>query len=430
MKDNVRDVLAAALSDKPWSLAGILGDFESSSDDEGRPLYEGRAPVRLREGVPMVMRQCPYPDARHERRMNVSALEQILAHLTAVERDIATFRSATPDEAPSWSALTRIVFDQTALPAIYLLERRSLSEPIPARLAVSYKVAVGYSKPVVDLLELDLRGEALPVSVEGFMAFVQKGRYLVGAREVCAAPTNVVERVTAALLAPCVPSNDALSPVRRPVASALALQIALGIAWRLFDRAVEGQLLLRDLGPERLHPRNGYLRRILGERMIELGTDPGALPGETGAARPRLPADLSPRVHEHLVTAMAAAMGEADSEPPVTAAFDALLDDGDGAIRLTDLSVRVRLARRFAGYLRARRVFLRTLIELEFDIRRTLGFPLDVPVAFDHSVFPISRALKWFELVSGYRFRTSETQLEGFVMRNQHRSVPLPLSAV
>lgn len=419
--------IAAALDGKPWSLAGVIGGFEDWTDDECRPLHEGRAPVMLREGVPMVLRRCPYRDERHQRWMNVSALDQISHHLAAVEADIALFRAEMPRESPTWDDLASIVMDQTAQPALHMLERRLRCGRIPAQLAVGFKVAVGYSKPVRDLLELDLRGEGRAVSVEAFMAFVREGRHLVGAREVCAGPTNMVIRVTEALLAPPAPASGRLNPTRHPIARALALQTAVGIAWRLFDVAVERQLLLSDLGRDSLGPRTPYLRRVLDERIAALGAAPGASPASHASAGPKLPGSLSLDARERLTMAMTAAMSNDDSDPPLARALDVLLDHDDGAIRLMDGSFRGIFARRFASYLRARCAFVGTVIDLEFDIRRAMGFPLGVPVDLTQAVFPVSRALRWFELVSGHRFRTGDSPLADLTMRNQHRSVRLPL---
>jgi hypothetical protein len=404
------EALDAALRGEAWSLASVIHGFEGYRDDDGRPVFELRAPAGVKEGVPMHMRRCPYADERAQRWINVSALAQVTDHLDAVLVDVAALHAAQP-AAAGWERLCVAVMDQLAQPAVHLLRAaRPRRAPLPARLSVGYKVSVGYLTPVRDLLTLSARGAAREASLASFLAFLDEGRYLLGTREVCAGPPNLLARVSAAMLG----GGEAVAaapPARVAIARALALQLQVGLVWRLFDRDIERRLLLGEVGWQSLRPRNAFLTRKLAERRAELEAAPAvtdrlALPDALDElTRARLRAALAGRPH-------------ADGDG-VVALAERLLDGGEGAILLEEPVARARFARLFARYLVAYRVFVDALHALERDLRAHVGVGLDAPVKLDASVFPTPRALGWFELVLGYRLGGPGAS----VLRNQHREV-------
>ena len=417
--------LDAALSGQPWSLMGVINDFESFKDDEGRPLFERRAPLLAREGVPMVVKECPYKDERYKRSMNISALEQIVRYLPESEQDIASFRALLPEATPTWTEMCVVMMDQLAQSAIYALRERKRRGPIPARMAVGYKVAVGYSKPVRDLLELELLGKGREASVPALIDFVHEGGFFVGAREVCAGPTNMVVRVSEALLHGNQPGITAAEPARLAVARALTSQLQVAIAWRFFDRAVERRLLLEDLGVDQLLPLTPFLRRMLDERCAEYGAA-GAASIPSGSLCPPLPRSLPSELRESIDRGVDRAGGDDPQESATAELVTGLIDEELGAIRLADSSLRAVFGRRFAGYLVGYRAFVEAQCALEREIRNALELDAQVPVKLDGAIFPKPRMLSWLEIILGYRLRAESPPLGGLTLRSLERTVSLP----
>lgn len=417
--------LDAALSARPWSMIGLVNGFESFVDEERRPLFERRAPVGIREGVPMVVKACPYQDERYGRAMNISALEQIIAYLPDSESDIASFRKLLPQGPPSWPRFSLAVMDQMAQPAVYSLLNQNRSGPVPTRMAVGFKVAVGYSKPTWDLLELDLIGQGREPTIDTLIEIVHERRFFVGAREVCAGPTNMVVRVAEALMRGEDENAAPANPMRLTIAEALTMQLQLGIAWRIFDRYVERRMLLQDLGRSRLHPRTPYLVRTLDERFAEYDQASQPFAGDGRASIPGLSV-LPSELRAPIEAAIEITEGKRPHNAAMVNLFEALLGDEEGAMKLLDRTLDHVLAHRFAELMAGYRAFATAHCALELRIRESLGWQGNEGIRLDSSIFPRSRTLNWFELMLGYRLRYGDNPLDDLKLRCMNRTVPLP----
>lgn len=413
--------LDAALAGEAWSLSGVVFGLTHLSDDERRPLFEERAPIEIREEIDTLMRPCPYRDERFGRSMNISALAQVARHLDAVVEDVARFRATLPPVLPTWDDLCLVAMDQLCRPAVYLLDHRSRSGPIPADLAVGYKLAIGYTTPIRKLLTLEARGQPPEVSVESLQGLIREERLLVGAREVCAAPMSMVTRVSDVLVNGVPSARGEVEPRRQRIALALTLQFRVGVVWGLFDLAAERRLLVEQLGSERLKPRNAFSARMLAERLVELEQPPG------GDAEGILPSGLSPSATKRL-QAVRRSFVEGDRAPADAAtAIDTALGYDDSSIALTDPEARGLFAHNFVAYLRARQTFIAVLGELEMVLRQELEFPPEVPFDVTGAILPMSRCLRWFEMITGYRIRPSPASSAELLLRNHHRTITLPV---
>jgi len=411
----MNDELDAALHGAPWSLSGVVFGLGSLRDDEGRPVGERRAPAIVKEGVTMELRPCPYKDERQQRSINVSALEQIVRHFDFVLDDIARVRTMMGPHATSWEDVYVAMMAQLAQAAIHLLGRREAVGPIPTHMSVGYKVAAGYSIPLRELLELEARGLGKPVAVETLLGLVKERKLLVGAGEVCAGPPGLIARVTEALIHGRPESKGDVNPVRLTTARTLAVQVRVGIAWRLFDLAAERALLIDEIGTKGLTPRTKHLTRMIDERIGELDMLP-RITGEIGLPE-TMPAEASSRLRSAMDTNPAN-----ETRSRTAGRIEELLDHGDGAIKI-DASARPVFAQLFAGYLDAYRTFVHVLGDLERRHRHCLGFPADVPVKLGGAIFPVPKALCWFERIVGHRLRPSESDSEALELRNHDRTV-------
>ena len=404
----------------PWSLAGMINNFETICDTEGRPVFEGRAPVGVKEKVPMVMRKCPYPDERQGRMMNVSALNQITEHLDAALENIASYRLTLPSTVTSWDFFYRAILDQLGQAALYILRNKPV---LPVQLSVTYKVATGYQVPLRELLNLELSRQAPVPTVANLLDYVKQRKALVGKREVCAAPMSMVTKVTEVLYDGLPDQKTKARPERVAVAQALMLQTWLGIVWRRFDLAAERQLLLEDLGPATLFPRTPYLKRLLADRLGEIEQSEVVDYFE-------LPHLLPPDLRQSLRRTMAFLEGGQELCGETVSLIQSLMEHDDAVVVMSDLTRRPVFAQRFVAYLKAYRSFVAHFEAIEIDLRQRLGFPTEPPVLLDPSFFPSPRALKWFELVSGHLIRPNPEVSGGLMFQNQHRSIPIPLIPV
>ncbi|MBX7223736.1 MAG: hypothetical protein K1Y36_27730, partial [Blastocatellia bacterium] len=376
-----------------------------------------RAPVEVKEKVPMIMKRCPYPDERQGRMMNVSALAQITDHLSAALQNISAYRSCLPQVAVSWDFPYRVILDQLAQSGLFLLREGKV---LPAELAVTYKVAAGYQVPLRELLNLELDHKAPPPSAENLLAYVKKRRALVGRREVCAAPMPMVIQVTEVLFGTGSEVTTKAAPERVAVTQALMLQTWLGIIWKRFDTAVEGKLLLTDLGPENLHPRTPHLRKLLADRLAEHEE----IPSPDYLAFPIL---LQNQVGSVLQEALEGFYDETKVNSDTVALIASLFNYGEEAVTLTDAARRQVFAHRYTAYLRAYWVFVQQFEEIELGLRNLLGYPLEVPILLERSFFPEPRTLRWFELISGFQIRPDQEIPGSLVFKNHHRWFPIPV---
>lgn len=407
----------AVRAGKPWSIGGVMYGLQESTDDEGRPIYERRAPLIVKEGVPMEIRRCPYPDARLDRSMNVSALAQITRHLDAVLDDIRGFRASLPDTQMTWGDAYAVVVDQLVQAALFRLRHPDSVARIPTLASVAYKLAVGFSTPLREMLVLQARGEAREVTREALLSWVDERSLLVGAREACASPVNLLVRATDAFLGQPLPAVAPAEPVRVRIARPLAQQVQLGIAFNLFDEALEWQLLSGQHAAGRLSPRTQFLERMLAERFEALTErDPlqalGALPG-----------GLRPVLVERLRASFAEPNRDG-SVGPAAVVIAKLLNEGVGAVAIPAGGA-AAFARAFAEYLRVYCAVIDTLFALECEARTAAG--LAGPTEFNPhpTALPRPRALAWFEMACGYRLRCDPRPGRVLSLRSTEVEVPL-----
>ncbi|MDH5674073.1 MAG: hypothetical protein OEZ06_18090 [Myxococcales bacterium] len=420
--------LANARKGDPWSLSGVIFGLSDARDTEGRPLCERRAPISAKEGVPMKLRPCPYGDERERRTINLSALAQVTAHLETVVVDAERFHGLAGSSPRSWSEVHMLVLDQLAQAALFQLGDPKRRAPIPAPTSVAYKIAVGYSEPVRELLMRELLGQKPEVSAEALLSLVKEERYLVGASEACAGPPHLLRRVTRAFVEGPPRPPEAIEARRLAVARLLGRQVELGICFGLFDRQVEHALFFGSPGTERFAPRTRFLRDKVAERQRQL------LEADTPLPRSPLPAGLDAGTAHSLETVMAACFDRTAHVFGNTPIIESLLAHGESAIVIPS-EQRASLAQSFAAYLEAHSAFQRALTQLELQLRAQLGPWLTPPsgpddrgqtaVALNPAIFPLPRALPWFEMIVGHRLHEEAGPDPKRVLRNQHRSVPL-----
>jgi hypothetical protein len=418
-----RNPLEAALRDDPWAVSGLLYGQDALLDEEGRPVSERRAPSVVKQGVPIELRRCPYHDERLGQPMNVSALAQITRHLDEVLEDIGSFRSSLPSNYGGWQALLVAVLDQLAGPALYVLRARGPTL-VPAKLSVGHKLAAGFFGVVCDLLSADAQGDRRAVTVDSVLTFVHERRALIGASEVCAGPIHLIARTTEILLHGC--SAQRVPSERVAIAEALAAQVGLGLAWDLFDAAVERRILLHDLVREQLRPRTEIIRRALDQRFTALAKS-SCPPTEEQAAK-AVPMTAVLADPEELRTLFLQG-GAAERAHAATAiVVEDLLAHGEGAIELLDIGLRRPLAQRLAGYLLAYRIVVARLFSLELLLRKALNYPEDVPMQLNTVIFPLPKSLRWFEATTGHRLLCTPAVAPELFLLNHQRRVQLRVS--
>ncbi len=408
-----------AADDPGWSFAAIINDFATTKDEQGRPVYENRAPAVVKEGIPMVMRRCGYPDERKGKMMNVSALAQITGCLDETLGDIAAFHAALPNEEPTWARFAMALCDQLGQPARRVLEDRDEDPVLPTRMSVGYKVAAGYLVPTREILLLEFDGAAPPATVPALLEYVKRRTSLVGAREVCAAPMTMVTRVSEAFMMGMGGAYGEVSPTRMAMAQTLCRQLLVGLLWKRFDLVFERKLLFEDCPASALNPRTAHISKQLIQRREELADS-------TFAEHPRVPS-LFDAVHASRLNEAFSRASHPDVPWPALEDMVAeLVRHQDGAITLQQDNCTALVGQRFSTYLRAFREFVEVFEELERGLRQELGFPIESAVVRDPTFFPEPRALRWLELITGHRLRNGHGEHASWVFRNQHRTITLP----
>jgi len=397
-----------------WSLGSVLNAFATTKDEQSRPLYENRAPAEVKEGVPMVMRRCGYPDERHGKMMNVSALSQITARFNDVVQRIDDFQAALPQKCVGWDRFCMALADQLAGPAVFVLKCESSQPRIPTVTSVGYKVAAGYLVPCRSLMVLHLKGRAPDASTENLLRYIRANRSLIGTREVCAAPMSMVERVTQALMGDRRGEGGSVSTQRLGLARGLTSELWLGLHWRCVDLHFETSLLRGVLLGETLRPRTPHVTRLLEERILALEGQDLDVP------LPEPPATLE-QSHRDRITAV---MTGHWVEPRIGDTVSKLALHCDGAIQVNATLAR-NVGPAFVQYLHCYLTFSQIFDELELGIRDCLGLASDKPIQRDPAFFPEARTLRWLEMIIGHRLRPDLQSPGGWLLRNQHREVPL-----
>jgi hypothetical protein len=412
--------LEAALRGEPWAVSGLVHGVERLLDDEGRPVAERRAPSSVKEGVPMELKPCPYRDERGGSPMNISTLAQVTRHLDDVLSDVHAIRAGLPPTHQGWGAFLEVVLDQLAGPSLHLLRLGRHDALVPARVAVGHKLAAGYFGVLRQLLVREACGERREPTVEGFLAFVHQTRSLIGASEVCSGPPHLLARCTESMLHGGEPRARAVAPERVVIASTLAAQVRVGIAWELFDAQLERRLLLDDLGPERLRPRNAFMQRALDTRLAEILGEPG---GEAvGGA-----AGLPPGLDCPEVDALGALLAD-DADPPalVREIVLALVSHQEGGIALGGGADAAVFAGRFARYLAVYRATVLAQWSLERRARAALDATGEAPMRVNQLMLPKGQSLRWFEAILGHRVDAEPAAPWALALRNHRRTKAVP----
>lgn len=386
--------LVDALDGGAWSVSEVIFDLDDMLDDEGRPVSERRADAAVRVGVEMDVRECPYPGIRHNQLMNASALAQVGKHYNDVLDEVAIFRSQVGGSNATWSDILAAVMDQLSRPAIWLLEQRDTSGPVPARTAVSHKLGAGFFGVMRTLHERIALGKTMPVSVEDFLALTDETGALLGASEACAGPAKMIRKASTVLVAGDTVDEPELDSARLDIARHLALQVELGVFWRLYDHTHYWAIVRGEIR-QHLTPWNDYLARQmeLAEHSLDT-TEPGR---PQGAA---LPHALRKESRQKLAAAIEDAPPDANLAEDLRVAGE-LLADGRSVIAYDGDTEALLL--RIAHYLNAHRTFLAEISRLERDLREQLGYPVGSPIKLGAAAFPAANALPWYERILGRR---------------------------
>jgi len=390
MSKNLND----AFSENAWSVSAIMFDMDDLIDDEGRPISERRADAVTRVGVEMEMRLCPFGGIRDGKWMNVSALTQINRYYQDAISELAAFRHHPKGEHFTWDDVLACIVELFAGPATYLLQQRKPEAVVPARVAVRHKLAAGMFGVMLTLHErMTLGADAPPVNADSFMDLIDETGALVGASEACAGSPKMIRKVSEALLELNPDSPLELDPLRLDIGRCLALQVQLGIFWRLYDR-VHLWELVQGKFREHLAPRNNFLERKISTAANNLNS-PGRPP------RPNcdmLPDMLDTQVRHQFVEAIN------DNSDPKLLELDCqvaenYLTEQAGAIVYNGPFK--PFADSVANYLHTYRLFEAELSRMELALRKLLDYSLDTPIRLGPAAFPSPQALHWYELVLG-----------------------------
>jgi len=384
--------LVDALNGRAWSVSSVIFDLNDMVDDEKRPISERRADAVVRAGVEMDMRQCPYSGSRHNGWMNMSALAQVARFYNAVLAEIIAFRREPEGQQATWTDILAGVVDQLARPAIYLLQERNEEGPVPVHHAVGHKLGAGLFGVMRSLHERLAAGEQMPVTADSFLKLLDDTDALVGASEVCAGSPQMIRKISTALIEGDPDGSVTLDRLRFDLARRLALQVQVGIFWRLYDHVHLGALLRGEFRAH-LKPATGFMARKLDTACQD--KDMATAPPPHSAA---LPGMLGATVRQRLVEALNDAVDPQALEQDRRTALELLGQPGNVIGYDGDTA---RLALRVAQYLHTRRVFVEELSKIELELRGLLGFPVDAPIHLGAAVFPTPHALPWYECILG-----------------------------
>lgn len=401
--------LVDALDNGAWSVSAVMFDLDDMLDDEGRPISERRADAMARVGVEMEMRECPFAGIRHDKLMNVSALTQITHYFNDVLAEIAAFRRQAKGEHATWEEILAYIVELLAGPAIYLLQQRNPTGPVPAQIAVGHKLAAGMFGVLRDLHERLALGANIPVTVDSFLDLVDEMGALVGTSEACAGSPKMIRKVSTVLLEGSPDYHVELDPLRFDVAHCLALQVQLGIFWDLYDRVHLWPLIMGEFR-EHLTPSNSFLEGKMERAENDL--EKSAPPRPNNSV---LPDALDVQLRQRFSDALNDAADQQTLEEDMRTVTE-LLNEPGSAVRYSGATEPFALS--VANYLNTYRLFVTELSRLELVLRGHLGFPSDTPIRLGTAVFPTSQALLWYELILGRRLG-AQGRLTGSSIRSR-----------
>ncbi|MCB9600105.1 MAG: hypothetical protein H6721_00720 [Sandaracinus sp.] len=392
-----------------WAFGELLFGLDRLCDTDGRPVAERRAPSDVKVGVPIVLKPCPYADARQGQPMNVSALAQLTRALPSVRASVEAFHRHPDVPSGTWPGMLGAVLDQLAGPALVALDARGAEVLVPADVSAGHKVAAGFYGVLWRLLRDDACAPLTP-GVESFVGYVERDGGLIGASEVCAGPMNLIRSATRFFLDGAEGEDSGPVADSRRVAciDALATQVRLAVAWRLFDEAVEDAWFF---GAQRIRvePRNTFVARRFDGRREERRHVSATL-SNVLRAMPALPDDVHARFTELLARAYATE-GEA---PP---ALDELFRLQEGGFRFEPEASR-QLSLHLAPYVDVYLAFVDVSLECERRLRHALELPTSDRIRVAGLPMTRPRALDWFEVALGHELRWAPS---GPVELHNHR---------
>jgi hypothetical protein len=254
------------------TLARDLVSFAATAlfDVDGRPVAEVASPAW--RDVPTELVACPYADVRAGQPMNRTALRQMSAVWPALLASFAALGGGTPTVHGAWAA----ALSGIALP---LLAPR----PVPRLQSALFKASLGLSQVFSALLLSDDGVADAPLTSLGdgaaFFAELDRGRWLVGADQVCAGTAPMIEQVFDALTGR-IPVDPAPPEIRAVPAApvAVGLHVAHLLACQQAARRGEREPVTDPLNP--------WLRAVFAvpnrpvahaRRLFEAGAVPAAV---------------------------------------------------------------------------------------------------------------------------------------------------------
>lgn len=202
----------AKLADRPEGILFLeMPDVGTYHDIEGRPLSENKAPEECRRGVPIELAECRYPGRRfsHAKPMNISALQQMVKNWPEVIGALNFIRNLylPHEDGPEIPLLSfwKIARTASLVPSYLLYRGRQpfANRDLPAFVAALYKASLGlFDTAQAMALRGTLTGEYNKdslVNVEAIFDFAENQEVLIGAKEVCAGPANLIREAIRAI---------------------------------------------------------------------------------------------------------------------------------------------------------------------------------------------------------------------------------------
>lgn len=385
--------LDAALNNHAWSVSAIIADLNDMLDDEGRPISERRADAAVRVNVEMEMRKCPFEGIRYDKWMNVSALTQISQYYNDALNDMAGFHRHTKATEAGWPDILACIVELLAGPAIYLLQNRSHTGPVPAKLAVGHKLAAGMFGVLLSVHERLALGGEVAVTVDSFMTIIDEMDALLGGTlEACAGSPAMIRKACGALMEGKADNPAEISSFRLKIAQALALQVQLGIYWQLYDRIHLWSLIHGEFRSN-LKPFNTFLDNKL--KQAENTVNSQKPPRPEGRI---LSAIIDASQRKSILDGVND-NAHPDSLKEDKQVVDALIKEPGSPIQYTGDTETITDS--VSNYLNTYRLFNTEISKIEMELRELLIFPADTPIKLGGVAFPCPQAMPWYELILG-----------------------------
>ncbi len=210
-------------------------------DEDGRPVAEVASPHYPATQTELV--GCPYGDVRVGQPMNRTALRQMTAVWPALLAGMSALSGPDPTVHRAWAAAVSGI----ALPLLAPV-------PVPRLQSALFKASLGLSQVFSALLLADNGVADAPLASlgdgEAFFAELDRGRWLVGADQVCAGTAPMIVQVFDALTGtlPVGPAASAIRPVPE-AAVAIGLHTAHLLACQQAARRGEREPVTAPLSP-------------------------------------------------------------------------------------------------------------------------------------------------------------------------------------